>query len=269
MKKILLLFCVLSSMFVSAADFVKAKVIRVIDGDTIVVNVENQETKVRLAAIDAPEMKQPGGEESKQWLQKQIGDKDIYLKIVDTDQYGREVAYIYNSQPSNFYAKKSINNLSIDSCMSWIYTAIDTNSLIHEKACINCSIGIFALSKTPPWEFRESKRDENIYMKWKELPVDASFDVQWNYEFHKGAEKAKSDFADHIKKNTPSSEILISAYTFSKWNHEMLAFFRDKVFINTIMIQENKNELTDQKVKIELLESRIKKLEEIISKGAK
>lgn len=269
MKKILLLFCVLASMFVSAADFVKAKVIRVIDGDTIVISIEGQETKVRLAAIDAPELKQPGGEESKQWLQKQIGDKDIYLKIVETDQYGREVAFVYtDKQTGKFYANNSINFRSVRESMSWLYCTINTNLENLEDKHIAESKGIFALSKTPPWEFRETQRDEKHYIKWKEFPFDASFESQWLYNSKKCIDKAHADF-NELPKTTNQNDLIATSYIYSRWHNNMFLFIREELWKINAITECVTLEMLNQKEKIEELEVRIKKLEEIISKGVK
>ena len=43
-------------------------VLNVVDGDTIKVKFENKIKKIRLSAIDAPEMKQRSGKESKKFL---------------------------------------------------------------------------------------------------------------------------------------------------------------------------------------------------------
>lgn len=67
----------------------------VIDGDTIIVNVEGAYMKVRLWGIDAPEKDQPNGQNAWQQL---IDRVPLYSKIelhpMDMDQYGRMVANV-------------------------------------------------------------------------------------------------------------------------------------------------------------------------------
>ena len=66
----------------------------VIDGDTFI--LENGET-VRLIGIDAPELSQPGGEESRQYLTRLILNKGVTLKRgrEDRDKYSRLLRFVY------------------------------------------------------------------------------------------------------------------------------------------------------------------------------
>ena len=69
-----------------------ATVLRVSDGDTILVRVGKEEIKVRLYGIDAPESKQPGGPEATAFLEDLLLTKKVIIKTLDVDKYGREVA---------------------------------------------------------------------------------------------------------------------------------------------------------------------------------
>jgi endonuclease YncB( thermonuclease family) len=68
------------------------------DGDTFraVADVTNEEIKVRLSCIDAPEIKQAGGIEARDYLRGMLPDnREIILVIAEKDQYGRSVAEVY------------------------------------------------------------------------------------------------------------------------------------------------------------------------------
>ena len=76
---------------------------RVIDGDTVVITMGkgflrgNQEARIRLYGIDAPESSQKGGDEATRHLKKMIGSRrKIWLDVMDNDQYGRIVGMIYH-----------------------------------------------------------------------------------------------------------------------------------------------------------------------------
>jgi micrococcal nuclease len=66
----------------------------VIDGDTFI--LENGET-VRLIGIDAPELSQPGGEESRKYLTRLILNKGVTLETgrEDQDKYNRLLRFVY------------------------------------------------------------------------------------------------------------------------------------------------------------------------------
>ena len=72
-------------------------VIRIIDGDTLRINIEGFEMPVRLWGIDAPEMTQTNGPEAKQKLEMLIpaGSKAA-VHPVNRDRYGRIVAVVDN-----------------------------------------------------------------------------------------------------------------------------------------------------------------------------
>ena len=52
----------------SYASTLDAPVVRVVDGDSLIVLADRQELRVRLREIDAPELKQPFGKRSRQSL---------------------------------------------------------------------------------------------------------------------------------------------------------------------------------------------------------
>ena len=94
-----------------------ATVMRVIDGDTIVVKTnQNQKQKVRLWGIDAPEMRQKSGPKSGRFLTTLLTDQPVYIDVVTTDKYGRLVANVYDS--NGVY----INEEMIRIGLAWVYT---------------------------------------------------------------------------------------------------------------------------------------------------
>jgi endonuclease YncB( thermonuclease family) len=70
------------------------KVLKIPDGDTITVLVDNQQFKVRLAEIDTPERRQPWGNRAKQALADKVFGEVVRIDVVTTDRYGRTVGHI-------------------------------------------------------------------------------------------------------------------------------------------------------------------------------
>ena len=71
---------------------------RVIDGDTFRVEYDGEPTSVRIAGIDAPELRDPGGLESKAELERLIGGRKVRLEFPGKrkrDNFGRLLANIY------------------------------------------------------------------------------------------------------------------------------------------------------------------------------
>lgn len=69
-----------------------ATVTRVIDGDTFEVKVNGQKRKIRLYGIDAPELRQPYGQEAKRYLTSFLLNREVLIEDMGTDKYGRETA---------------------------------------------------------------------------------------------------------------------------------------------------------------------------------
>src|SRR5262245_31186132 len=89
-------------------DFSKAtahRVLRVIDGDTIVISLDGKETKVRLIGVDTPEtvdFRKPVeafGKEASRFTSNLLQGKSVYLEYGQekSDKYGRTLAYVYRA----------------------------------------------------------------------------------------------------------------------------------------------------------------------------
>ncbi len=77
------------------AEIFSAKVIAVMDGDTVMVLRENgQKLKIRLVNIDAPEKDQPYGKQSRDSLFEMLGRKQVQIDSRAIDKYGRVIALV-------------------------------------------------------------------------------------------------------------------------------------------------------------------------------
>jgi micrococcal nuclease len=91
------------------------RVIAISDGDTIkVLDSNNQQHKIRLAGIDAPESKQPFGIKSKSNLASLVFQKDVTLECGKTDRYGRSVCVV-------MLEGLDINLKQVEAGMAWWY----------------------------------------------------------------------------------------------------------------------------------------------------
>ena len=136
---------------VKAPSTFNAIVSKVYDGDTICVDVRGTTTKVRLAAIDAPELKQEDGEEVKAWLSSLILNKSIKVEPVDTDRYGRLIAFIY-------LGNSEINERMVKEGLVWFYKEYANGRDYFEtmKWAMGQKIGIWKkLGILPPALFRK------------------------------------------------------------------------------------------------------------------
>ena len=88
--RITLLLTLLITHCLALADTLSGRVVRVTDGDTIVVlGPDNTQHKIRLTGIDAPERKQAFGTKSKEHLSDLIAGKSVIVDFDKRDRYRR------------------------------------------------------------------------------------------------------------------------------------------------------------------------------------
>ena len=75
----------------------QAEVVAVTDGDTVRVTIKDGSApfKVRLHGIDAPELDQEFGVESRDKLVALLAGKSIFVDILCVDRYGRQVGILH------------------------------------------------------------------------------------------------------------------------------------------------------------------------------
>ena len=110
-------FIILFSLIITGSAFsgqFDAKVIKVIDGDTIWVKTENKHVKIRLSYIDAPELRQTFGVRSKNYLTNLVLDKKVQIDTYRKDRYNRIIGEVYIHDD-----KGSILSFNKDSKLLW------------------------------------------------------------------------------------------------------------------------------------------------------
>ncbi len=133
-------------------------VTRVIDGDSVIVKGNDTFNKIRLRYIDAPELSQSYGMQSKKFLQNQLLDKLVLVYTEYNDRFGRQLAdiYIHNDKESIY-----INAKMIKSGNAWVYKKYRSNSYLinlENHAKMN-NIGIWSMPEPlEPWVYRNKNK---------------------------------------------------------------------------------------------------------------
>jgi len=144
------------SISAGAAEMLEGRVVGVHDGDTITLLLAgNQQLKIRLAQIDAPENSQAFGQRSKQSLSELVFNKTIHVKKETIDKYGRTVGTL-------FIDGFDVNREQIKRGMAWAYRKYlhDQSLLQVEKAARQAKVGLWTdPNPMPPWEYRHGGKN--------------------------------------------------------------------------------------------------------------
>jgi len=94
-RKILASILFALSCQVALANEIHGRVVGVSDGDTItILDAKNQQYKIRLAGIDAPEKSQAFGQASKKQLSELVFGATVVIDWQKSDRYGRVVGKV-------------------------------------------------------------------------------------------------------------------------------------------------------------------------------
>ena len=132
------------------------KVVSIHDGDTFTgLNEANEQVKVRLDAVDAPELGQPYGQSSKKALSERIFGKTVTVITKKHDRYGRTIGHV-------LIDNGDVNLQLLEEGAVWHYKEYDHNKRLadaedHARAAKK---GLWH-DATPiaPWDWRKTERE--------------------------------------------------------------------------------------------------------------
>jgi endonuclease YncB( thermonuclease family) len=132
---------------------------KIFDGDSFLVRpAKGRDIDVRLQDIDAPEKDQPYGSAARSALVNLIGDRKVFVDVLDTDRYGRKVVRVYREPDRLDVVKALVRDGHV-----WVYrrTVHDRSLIPLEDAARASHRGLWALPAkdlVPPWQHRYQQR---------------------------------------------------------------------------------------------------------------
>ncbi|WP_349616471.1 thermonuclease family protein [Azotobacter salinestris] len=146
---------------VSATD-ISCRVTEVVDGDAFTcLTATGKPLNVRLAGVDAPEARQPHGDQSRRMLSDLVLDQRVTLNVQEADRQGRSVAWAHTGT-------RDINAEMVSQGGAWVRRPHDADrrlALLESQAEAD-KRGLWALAeaeRVPPWEWRA--------LGWNEHPA--------------------------------------------------------------------------------------------------
>lgn len=168
-------------------DMISAKVINVVDGDTLNVMINDKEETIRLLLVDTPETVhptkpvQPFGPEASQFLKEQLNGKEVQVElgIGERDKYGRLLAYVYVD-------KEMVNKLLLEKGLARVAYVFEPNTKyidefnsLQEQAQQD-EIGIWSIENYATNEGFQTTINEDQNELNQSLPVDEECTIKGN-----------------------------------------------------------------------------------------
>lgn len=154
-KYIAVLFIAIISLSVGSVPIFSGKVIAIADGDTVTILHEKTQIKIRIDAIDAPEKGMPYSKAAKKFLSDLCFGKNVTVKTVKIDHYGRTVARIILPSGSD------VSSEMIRAGYAWHYKKYSTDSVLAKLELIarTNKRGLWNdKDAMAPWEVRKMHR---------------------------------------------------------------------------------------------------------------
>ena len=162
MRITVLILLFITHASVSIADSLTGRVVRVTDGDTIVVlDANNAQHKIRLQGIDAPERGQAYGTKSKEHLSDSVAGKFVVVEYDKRDRYERILGKVLLSN-------QDMNLEQIKAGLAWHYKKYQDEQSTSDRVKYSDAEldarankrGLWAdRDPVAPWEYREAKRN--------------------------------------------------------------------------------------------------------------
>lgn len=164
----ILSFFLIFQSFIDIAHAWDGVVVRVVDGDTLIVAPKDAKQpellriSVRLYGIDAPELSQPGGKESKAALER-LARQGAAVDIipVEADRYDRAVGVV-------MFNGVSLNIEQIRNGQAWVYDKYckarfcgDWQRIEQQARAVKFGLWREA-SPVPPWEWRKMQKHSKV-----------------------------------------------------------------------------------------------------------
>lgn len=144
-----------------ASSTLDGRIVGISDGDTLtLLDSHDQQHRIRLMGIDAPEKAQAFGQRSKAALSSAVFGRSVHAVCQEQDRYGRSVCKV-------LAAGLDVNLGMVEQGLAWHYKAYaktqsvadrDLYSLAQERAQRDRR-GLWKDERpTPPWDFRRTRQ---------------------------------------------------------------------------------------------------------------
>jgi endonuclease YncB( thermonuclease family) len=126
------------------------KCVKVVDGDTLIIECDKARRTVELDGIDAPELKQPWGKEVRSFVKNVVGGREVEIEMLESSDDIVRARVTVNGQ--------DLSEMLVASGLAWVPEDANDDELaeLSTKAKgMPCGLWRDA-DPIPPWDFREA-----------------------------------------------------------------------------------------------------------------
>ncbi|MEQ6169134.1 thermonuclease family protein [Ekhidna sp. MALMAid0563] len=150
------LVCTLSFLFyleTVAQTILQGRAKNVYDGDTFTLVTDDQEElKIRLVGIDAPEVKQEHGVEARDYARSLLNGKELTVYLEPGETYGRKLGVVITNDGKHF------NYEMVAAGYAWFYDYYSDDKYLEAayKRAKELKHGLWSLpNPVAPWDWRK------------------------------------------------------------------------------------------------------------------
>lgn len=156
MIKIFLSIILISlSTFSEPLNKIEGKIVRVIDGDTVIIlDSSNDQHRIRLDGIDAPESGQPYGNKATEFVKEITREKKIVVEWRKKDRYNRILGVVYADG-------MNVNKALLENGLAWHYKFFNNDADLAKLELQARKVKLNIWSETNPVEpylWRKNKK---------------------------------------------------------------------------------------------------------------
>ncbi len=134
-----------------------ARVVNIVDGDTIMIEAGHSTKLVRLWGIDTPEWDQPFSGEAKTFVKKLLLNQRVRLEPLYLDDYNRLIAQVYISEIN-------VSRLLVEQGYAWVHVYYCNKKICSdwkrlEKKARYAHLGLWGKGRpVAPWKWKRMKK---------------------------------------------------------------------------------------------------------------
>jgi endonuclease YncB( thermonuclease family) len=141
---------------ITQADVIEGRVVRVVDGDTIVVDHGGERHRVRFSGIDTPERDQPWGDAATREMRWLVAGQDVRVDWYKQDRWNRLIGNLYVDG-------EDVGLLMVERGMAWHFKRYADEQSARDREAYSGAENAARASKrglwsdpqpVPPWEWR-------------------------------------------------------------------------------------------------------------------